>query len=420
MGCGAGHRADPLRIRAYAIRHRSPNHRHPIFALSLWPERDTSYASSFDVPFALAPDGRSLAYVAVGRDSIKRLWIRHARCDRRRSRRNCGHRGRQHPLLVARRRVGRLLQSPPTPQGARVGSSRPHHCDACLDDGRRDLERRRRHPLHGRTRRTLAGLGRGGAVVPVTMDEGSHFWPQFIGDGRHFLYAAAIPGEIRLGSLTGEPSRVADEGAAQPVVARVHARAICSSGGTRSCSLVRSMKPRSNSSANPSSCSRAFRSRSWAACRSRCRPPVRSPCGRTLVARRPRCGGSRRRARRRPLWRRPRGTLGMALAPDAKRLAVSRRKVNGGADVWIRDLTGSTETTADIRWARLRTTMVRGRRPPRVHLDDEGAAQTADQEPAATNRRRRARRLTPAGVCVELERRWRADRERSHRSRHTR
>ena len=45
-------------------------------------------------------------------------------------------------------------------------------------------------------------------MVPVTMDEGSHFWPQFIGDGRHFLYAAAIPGEIRLGSLTGEPSRV--------------------------------------------------------------------------------------------------------------------------------------------------------------------------------------------------------------------
>ena len=42
----------------------------------LWPERGTSYASSFDVPFALAPDGRSLAYVAVGHDGIKRLWIR--------------------------------------------------------------------------------------------------------------------------------------------------------------------------------------------------------------------------------------------------------------------------------------------------------------------------------------------------------
>src|SRR5690606_34243988 len=47
----------------------------------------------------------------------------------------------------------------------------------------------------------------GGVVVPVTAEEGSHFWPQFIGDGRHFFYAAAIPGEIRLGSLTGEPSR---------------------------------------------------------------------------------------------------------------------------------------------------------------------------------------------------------------------
>ena len=36
--------------------------------------------------------------------------------------------------------------------------------------------------------------------------------------------------------------------------------------------------------------------------------------------------------------------LGLALAPDARRLAVSRRNSNGGADVWIRDLARSTET----------------------------------------------------------------------------
>ena len=54
-----------------------------------------------------------------------------------------------------------FFSSPSAPQGAPVGSSCPHHCDACLDDGRRDLERRRRHPVRGRTGRTVAGLCRG-------------------------------------------------------------------------------------------------------------------------------------------------------------------------------------------------------------------------------------------------------------------
>ena len=48
----------------------------PDLRFELWPAPDTTYASSFDVPIALAPDGRRLAYIAVGRDSIKRLWIR--------------------------------------------------------------------------------------------------------------------------------------------------------------------------------------------------------------------------------------------------------------------------------------------------------------------------------------------------------
>jgi Tol biopolymer transport system component len=44
-----------------------------------------------------------------------------------------------------------------------------------------------------------------------------------------------------------------------------------------------------------------------------------------------------------PVLETPARYAGIALAPDAKRLAVSRRKVTGGADVWIRDLIGSTE-----------------------------------------------------------------------------
>ena len=153
------------------------------------------------------------------------------------------------------------------------------------------------------------------------------------------------------------------------------------------------MKRRSNPSVNQSSCSRAFRSRSWAACRSRCRPPVRSPCGRTP-------GGTPA-----TLWwfhgdRRVGARSGDACAVRWHRAGTRRQpagrltpqdywrggRVDAGSH-WIHG------ETADIRWARLRTTMVRGRRPPRVRLDNEGAAQTADQSLAATNRRRRTRRL---------------------------
>jgi hypothetical protein len=50
---------------------------------------------------------------------------------------------------------------------------------------------------------------RGGPVSTVTTtDEGSHFWPQFLGDGEHFIYAAAIPGRIYLGSLGNVAPRI--------------------------------------------------------------------------------------------------------------------------------------------------------------------------------------------------------------------
>ena len=50
---------------------------------------------------------------------------------------------------------------------------------------------------------------RGGQVLPATTPtEGSHFWPQFLGDGEHFIYVATIPGQLCIGSLRNEPPRV--------------------------------------------------------------------------------------------------------------------------------------------------------------------------------------------------------------------
>ena len=58
-----------------------------------------------------------------------------------------------------------------------------------------------------------AGLSRvsaqGGPVSPATRPtEGSHFFPQFLEDGHHFIYAAAATRSISLGSLGNEAPRV--------------------------------------------------------------------------------------------------------------------------------------------------------------------------------------------------------------------
>ena len=50
----------------------------------------------------------------------------------------------------------------------------------------------------------------GGPVTRVTTGEGSHFWPQFLDDGDHFIYVASLRTSICIGSLKNGTSRTAD------------------------------------------------------------------------------------------------------------------------------------------------------------------------------------------------------------------
>ena len=50
---------------------------------------------------------------------------------------------------------------------------------------------------------------RGGPVSRViTKGDGSYFWPQFLADGKHYLYADTVAREIRLGLLASEGSKI--------------------------------------------------------------------------------------------------------------------------------------------------------------------------------------------------------------------
>jgi eukaryotic-like serine/threonine-protein kinase len=315
----------------------------PDLRFDLWPERDTSYASSFDVPFALAPDGRSLAYVAVGRDSIKRLWIRTLHATAAAAIAIAGTEDANTPFW--------------SPDGAWVGFfSRHRLLKVRVSDRRVHSIATNVSTMAGATWNAdgvilftggPGGLSRvsaeGGEVVPVTMGEGSHFWPQFIGDGRHVFYAAALPGEIRLGSLTGEPSRVLMKVQLNPS-SLVYTRGYLFFGRDSKLFARAFDEARLEFAGEPIQLLAGI--------------PV------TQLGRMP---FSVSAAGPLAVWPYPGGTpatlrwftdtgastpvvetlaryVGVALAADGRRIAVSRRNVNGGADVWVRDLGGSAET----------------------------------------------------------------------------
>jgi serine/threonine protein kinase len=315
----------------------------PDLRFELWPERDTSYASSFDVPFALAPDGRSLAYAAVGRDGIKRLWVRTFDGTAAGAIEIAGTEDANTPFW--------------SPDGVWVGFfSRHRLLKVRVSDRRVHTIAPHVSTMAGATWNAdgvilfaggPGGLSRvsaeGGAVVPVTKDEGSHFWPQFIGDGRHFIYAAAIPGEVRLGSITGEPPRVLMRvdlnpsslvytrgylffGRDSKLFARAFDEATLEFAG-EPIELIAGI-PVTQLGRMPFSVSAAGPLAMW-------RYPGGTPATLRWFTE---TGASV------PVVETPARYVGLALAPDARQLAVSRRNANGGADVWLRDLADSTET----------------------------------------------------------------------------
>jgi serine/threonine protein kinase len=315
----------------------------PDLRFELWPERETSYASSFDVPFALAPDGRRLAYVAIGPDGIKRLWVRTLDGTTGSAIEIGGSEDANTPFW--------------SPDSVWVGFfSRHRLLKVRVSDRRVRTIATQVSTMAGATWNAEGiilftggpgGLSRvsadGGAVVAATGGEGSHFWPQFIGDGRHFIYAAAIPGEIRLGSLTGEPSRVLMKihlnpsslvytrgylffGKDSTLFARAFDEATLEFVG-EPVALLAGI-PVTQLGRMPFSVSAAGPLAVWPY-------PGGAPATLRWFTE---TGASA------PVVETPARYVGLALAPDAGQLAVSRRHVHGGADIWVRDLNGSTET----------------------------------------------------------------------------
>jgi serine/threonine protein kinase/Tol biopolymer transport system component len=315
----------------------------PDVRVDIWPEPGTAFASSFDVPFALSPDGRRLAYVAIGADGIKRLWLRRFDGAGERPQEIPGIEGAYAPFW--------------SPDGEWIGIfSPPGLMKVRVSNARLQLIAPHASTMAGATWSTTGtilfpagpgGLSRvsadGGPISPVTTGDGSHFWPQFLGDGEHFLYAAALTREIRVGSLSGRdarvlmqvPVRISSIAFARGYLfygqdTSLFARAFDESTRTFTGDPIELVKdvPITGLGRTPFSVSAAGPLVVW-----------RYPGGTLASVRRFSETGESQ-----SMIEAPARYVGLAMAPDGRRLAFSRRNPDGGADVWVRDLNTTAET----------------------------------------------------------------------------
>ncbi|MBI4903674.1 MAG: serine/threonine-protein kinase [Acidobacteria bacterium] len=174
----------------------------------IYPVPETSFASGYDIPFALAPDGRRVVYVGVRADGTQHLWLRSLSSEPDSAEPLEGTEGASTPFW--------------SPDGQWIGFF-----------AERALKKMRvstglvQVVAHGVT--TLGGAAwgagdviifpaapgamfrvssLGGPVARVTEGEGAQLWPQFLSDGNNFVYAAGVPGEVHLASVENRRPRV--------------------------------------------------------------------------------------------------------------------------------------------------------------------------------------------------------------------
>ena len=196
-----------LWARGRDVRSPAPVRETPLVRYALLPAEGTAFSAGYDVPFALSPDGRYLAYVAVRADATRRLWL--------------------HSLTSG---VGQPIE------GTEEASS-PFWSPDSQWIGFFAAKSLKKVRVSSGLVQIVAGnvmtyggaawnaedviifsparpgglsrvSARGGQVAPATKPtEGSHFWPQFLSDGEHFIYVTTIPARLNVGSLRNEPPR---------------------------------------------------------------------------------------------------------------------------------------------------------------------------------------------------------------------
>jgi len=179
----------------------------PPIRYTLFPARGTALYSAQGLPFALSPDGRQIVYSSIKADGTAQLWLRslYSQVEQPMP----GTEGANSPFWSTDSQwIGFFAAS--TLKKIRVSTGLTQVIAANVQTkggaawNANDVIVFTTGP--GGMSKVSA---QGGPVTPATAtNEGSHFWPQFLGDGRHFIYDAAANGSIYLGSLGNETPRM--------------------------------------------------------------------------------------------------------------------------------------------------------------------------------------------------------------------
>jgi Tol biopolymer transport system component/tRNA A-37 threonylcarbamoyl transferase component Bud32 len=328
--------------RSREARPTDPGLAAPPIRYTLAPAAGTTLYSGYGLPFAVSPDGRQIVYASARADGTEQLWLRSLYSQVEQP--VPGTEGANSPFwspdsewigffaansLKKVRVSSGLTQVVAANVQTRGGATWSREDVIVFSAGPAGLSR---------------VPARGGPVSPATTtSEGSHFWPQFLGDGKHFIYAAAVPGSINLGSLGNDAPRVLMKFPVRISAlayvpghvfflqdAALFARPFDEQRLEFSGDPIRIVDgiPVTGPGRAPFSVSAAGVLAYWPY-------PMGTPTtlhwfernGRTSAV----VGGSAQ-------------YVGFALSPDAGHLAFSRASQGGGVDVWVRDLSDGRET----------------------------------------------------------------------------
>jgi eukaryotic-like serine/threonine-protein kinase len=318
----------------------------PEIRFKVFPPKGAEFFSGYDVPFALSPDGRRLAYVAINGEGVRQLWVRSLTSDTEDTKVLRGTVGAQSPfwspdgewigffaanslkkIRVAQESV-QIITAPTATKGGASWNSK----DVILFA-----------PVNSEKISRVSAQG--GEVTSLRIDDnqtGSQFWPQFLSDGEHFLYASAAAREIRIGSLQTNsskslmkfPLRISSVVYCAGYVFYVQDRTLHARPfDEQSLAFMGEAKPIAENIPVTPPGQAAF-----------------SVSASGVLAYWPHPGGTLaaldwldRAGRATPAIARPAQYVGLSLSPDASQVAFSRRTRDGGADLWVHDFSSGAE-----------------------------------------------------------------------------
>jgi eukaryotic-like serine/threonine-protein kinase len=322
-------------------RPRDPTPGTPPIRYTLSPAQGMAIYSGYGLPFALSPDGRQIVYASARVDGTEQLWLRSLYAPLEQP--IPGTEGANTPFwspdsqwigffaansLKKVRVSSGLTQVVATNVQTKGGAAWNADDVIVFTKGPGGLSR---------------VSAQGGPVSQATSArQGSHFWPQFLSDGHHFIYAGAVSGSIQLGSLDNQaprtlmkfPVRISSLAYVPGYIffvqdATLFARPFDEKRLEFSDEPIRIVDgiPVWGPGRAAFSVSASGVLAYW---------PY--PLG-TVAA----LQWFERDGRASAVVGAPAQYVGFALSPDARRLAFSRTGKRGGADVWVRDLTHGSE-----------------------------------------------------------------------------